>query len=259
MKLKLYQVDAFANQRFEGNPAAICPLNDWLPDSLMQSIAEENNLSETAFFVVKDGVYHIRWFTPVHEVDLCGHATLASAFVIFNSPGFTESEINFESKSGRLRVQKKVEGLEMDFPSQVPVKCSAPDDLLNAFDVQPLECLKREDYILVFENEADVLNAKPDLSKLSKLDLRGVIITSVSNQYDFISRFFAPKYGINEDPVTGSSFTQLAPYWAGKLDKQILSAKQVSRRGGKVACINEGERVKISGKAVLYMEAVIEV
>lgn len=259
MRLKLYQIDAFATQRFEGNPAAVCPLNDWLSDPLMQSIAEENNLSETAFFVVKDGVYHIRWFTPLHEVDLCGHATLASAFVIFNILGFTESEINFESKSGRLTVKQKSNGLEMDFPSQAPVKCDAPDDLLNAFEVMPSECLKSEDYILVFENEADILNANPDLSKLSKLDLRGVIITSRSSQHDFILRFFAPKYGINEDPVTGSAFTQLTPYWAEKLDNQILSARQVSKRGGEVSCVYEGDRVKISGKAVQYMEAEIVV
>lgn len=259
MKLDIYQIDAFANHVFEGNPAAICPLHEWLPDDLMQSIAEENNLSETAFFVPVDNGFHVRWFTPLHEVDLCGHATLASAYVIFNVLGYEEKEINFESKGGRLTVKKNNDWLEMDFPSQPPEKCSTPDLLLNAFDITPVECLKSADYILVFEDESNVLNAVPDLSLLEQLDLRGVIITSKSDKYDFINRFFAPKYGINEDPVTGSAFTQLIPYWSDKLGKQTLTAKQVSERGGEVACVYSGERVNIFGKAVKYMQGVIEV
>jgi len=259
MKLTLYQIDAFANKTFEGNPAAICPLKEWLPDELMQSIATENNLSETAYFVKSNNGYHIRWFTPAHEVDLCGHATLASAYVIFQILGHKENNIQFECKSGLLTVRRDNDWLEMNFPSQSPVKCSPPQQILNAFDETPIECLKSEDYIVVFENEKSVLNAKPNLTILSELDLRGVAITSASTKYDFITRFFAPNYGINEDPVTGSAFTQLIPYWANKLNKNSFNAKQVSKRGGEVACIYSGERVLISGKAVKYMVGTIEI
>jgi len=259
MKLSLYQIDAFANKIFEGNPAAICPLNKWLPDDLMQSIATENNLSETAFFVKTNKGYGIRWFTPTNEVDLCGHATLASAYVIFSILRYEENEILFESKSGLLKVKQNEDWLEMNFPSQPPVKCPVPKQLLEAFDEEPMECLCSEDYVLVFKNEESILNATPNISLLSKLNLRGVVITSKSDGYDFISRFFAPKYGINEDPVTGSSFTQLIPYWSKKLNKQVLNAKQVSKRGGEVRCTNLNERVQISGRAVKYMDAVIEI
>lgn len=259
MELNIYQIDAFANKPFEGNPAAICPLNEWLPDNLMQSIATENNLSETAFFVPHNNAFHIRWFTHVHEVDLCGHATLASAFVIFNILGHKDKQIVFESKSGQLIVNQNNDSLEIDFPSQPPIKCKTPDHIAKAFDQSPVECLKSEDYIVVFENEQSVLNAKPDLSLLSELDLRGVAITSRSKKYDFITRFFAPKYGINEDPVTGSAFTQLIPYWSKRLNKQNLYAKQVSNRGGEVGCVYSGERVKIIGKAAKYMTGTITI
>jgi len=259
MKLNIYQIDAFANFSFEGNPAAICPLQEWLPDSLMQSIAEENNLSETAFFVPTKKGFHIRWFTPLHEVELCGHATLASAYVIFNILEYKEAEIEFDSQSGPLKVRKNNDWLEMDFPSQSPIVCEPPQALLNAFEDRPVETLKFMDYIVVFENESSVINALPDLKSLEELDLRAVIITSKASEYDFVTRCFAPKYGINEDPVTGSSFTQLVPYWSGKLNKNILSAKQISKRGGEVKCVYAGERVKISGKAVQYMQGVIEV
>lgn len=259
MKLDIYQIDAFANKSFEGNPAAICPLEKWLPDELMQSIAEENNLSETAFFVATNNGFHIRWFTPSHEVNLCGHATLASAHVIFECLNYQKSEIVFESRSGQLSVKRLNDWLEMDFPSQPPEKCTAPQSLLDAFEQTPLECLKSEDYIVVFEDESSVLNAVPDLALLAEIDLRGVLITSKSVNYDFVTRCFAPKYGINEDPVTGSAFTQLVPYWADKLDKQTFKAKQVSSRGGVVNCVYSGERVKISGKAIQYMSGVIEV
>lgn len=259
MELTLYQIDAFANKAFEGNPAAICPLDEWLSDELMQSIAMENNLSETAYFIKNKNNYNIRWFTPTHEVDLCGHATLASAYVIFNIIGHKENEISFESKSGKLTVRRNDDLLEMDFPAQPPAQCDTPELLIKAFNVTPLECLKAEDYIVVFEDENDVLNARPNLSLLSELDLRGVAITSKSNSYDFITRFFAPNYGINEDPVTGSAFTQLIPYWSAKLNKQNLIAKQVSNRGGEVTCFNADERVKISGKAAKYMVGTIEI
>jgi len=259
MELTLYQIDAFANKPFEGNPAAICPLDEWLSDELMQSIATENNLSETAYFVKNNNGYHIRWFTPAHEVNLCGHATLASAYVIFNILESKEQEITFESKSGLLTVKKNNNWLQMDFPSQPPVRCEIPQQILEAFDETPVECLKSEDFIVVFENEETILNSKPKLSLLSELDLRGVAITSKSKKYDFVTRFFAPKYGINEDPVTGSAFTQLIPYWSNKLNKNSLNAKQVSNRGGEVECIHSGERVTISGKAVKYMVGTIEI
>jgi len=259
MKLTLYQIDAFANKIFEGNPAAICPLKEWLADDLLQSIAAENNLSETAYFIETDTGYHIRWFTPTNEVDLCGHATLASAYVIFKLLGYKKEEIIFESKSGLLKVVKNNDWLEMDFPSQPPIQCAIPKPILNAFDAAPIECLKAEDYLVVFNNEDTVLKANPNLAALSELDLRGVIITARSENYDFVTRFFAPNFGINEDPVTGSAFTQLIPYWANQLNKNKLNAKQISARGGEVKCTLVGERVKILGKAVKYMTATIEV
>lgn len=258
MKLKLYQIDAFANKPFEGNPAAVCPLEAWLTDELMQAIAAENNLSETAFFVEKNNHYHIRWFTPTHEVDLCGHATLASAYVIFNILGCKSEQIIFESKSGALKVRHVNGWLEMDFPSQPPVVCETPKEIVDAFACVPAICLRSVDYVVVFDDEETVLNANPDLSLLLRLELRGVAITSKSNKYDFVTRFFAPKYGINEDPVTGSAFTQLIPYWAQELGYEKLKAKQVSVRGGEVNCNFLGSRVAISGKASKYMVGTID-
>lgn len=259
MKLPLYQVDAFAKKAFEGNPAAICPLEKWLSDETLLSIAEENNLSETAFFIpTKDG-FHIRWFTPTTEVDLCGHATLAAAFVIFNELGYNKNLISFESKSGILNVAKDNELLIMDFPTQAPTACELPIEIKQAFDIEPVECLKAEDYILVFNNENEIVNAKPKLEKLKNIDLRGVVITAPSKNYDFVSRFFAPKYGINEDPVTGSAHTQLTPYWANKFHKNKLSAKQISNRGGELFCELLGERVSIAGYAAKYLQGEIEI
>ena len=257
MELALYHIDAFANEPFEGNPAAICPLDAWLPDELMQAIAAENNLSETAFFVPTDQGYHIRWFTPLHEVKLCGHATLASAYVIFNYLKCQQNAIAFESRSGILTVTRKSDWLELDFPTKVPVACSTPEQILKTFSVTPIECLKADDYIVVFENETDVREAKPDVALLAQLDLRGVAITATSQHYDFVTRFFAPKHGLAEDPVTGSIFTELIPYWSAKLNKKELSAKQISARGGEVGCVYAGNRVKISGRAVLYMTGTI--
>ena len=259
MDLALYQIDAFADKSFQGNPAAVCPLVEWLSDDVMQLIASENNLSETAFFVKNEGHFHIRWFTPEHEVELCGHATLASAYVIFNILNFDGNEINFQSKSGLLNVTKANDWLVMDFPTQSPQPCPIPEQISKAFADDPIECLKAEDYIVVFADEKSVLNAKPNLSLLAELDLRGVAITSISNKYDFVTRFFAPKYGLDEDPVTGSAFTQLIPYWSKQLDKEKLMAKQVSKRGGEVVCQFMGERVKISGKAVKYLVGSISI
>jgi len=257
MKLSIYQIDAFANKSFEGNPAAVCPLDAWLPDELMQSIAEENNLSETAFFVAEGDGYRIRWFTPTSEVDLCGHATLATAHVLFHCLGYDGDTIAFASKSGRLTVSRDGELLVMNFPAQPPAPCDTPEPIRRAFGIEPAACLKLEDYLVVFEHEAQVLAAEPDLEQLRKLDARGVIITAPSAEYDFVSRFFAPKFGIDEDPVTGSSFTQLAPYWSARLDKSALQARQVSKRGGNVMCELKGERVSIAGNAVLYLQGEI--
>jgi PhzF family phenazine biosynthesis protein len=258
VKLTLYQVDAFAAKPFEGNPAAVCPLSHWLSDSVMQQIAMENNLSETAFFVPVDTGFHIRWFTPLREVDLCGHATLASAHVLFNHLGHAPEQISFDSRSGNLTVRQQQETLELDFPAQPPVACQAPDAICKAFAQSPHECLTAEDYIVVLDSEASVIEANPDLTLLSQLDLRGVAITAKSERCDFVSRFFAPKYGIDEDPVTGSAFTQLAPYWAKQLDKTQMSARQVSRRGGNVTCELVKDRVKISGEAVTYLIGTID-
>ncbi|MGR3293103.1 MAG: PhzF family phenazine biosynthesis protein [Candidatus Scalindua sp.] len=258
MELDLYQIDAFTDMPFEGNPAAVIPLKTWLPDNTMQSIAEENNLSETAFFIPTNKGFHIRWFTPKTEVDLCGHATLAAAYVLFNILGYNKERIEFESKSGVLTVLQKDDWLVMDFPAQSPISCNVPYEIVRAFDRVPIECLRSEDYIVVFEAESDILAIKPDIAYLKKLDLRGVIITARSKQYDFVSRFFAPKYGIDEDPVTGSTHTQLIPYWAQKLGKTKMKAKQVSSRGGELVCELRNDRVLISGKAVKFLEGKIE-
>ena len=259
MELSLYQIDAFASKPFEGNPAAVCPLDEWLPDKIMQSIAQENNLSETAFFIPTGKGFHIRWFTPTSEVDLCGHATLASAYVLFNILGHKNDKIEFNSKSGMLTVTKNNEWLVLNFPAQPPAICDIPKEIAKAFDTAPIECLKSEDYIVVFEREIDIESAKPDLEQLKKLDLRGVIITAKSSRYDFIARFFAPKYGVPEDPVTGSAYTQLAPYWASKIDSKRFNVKQVSSRGGELSCEVADDRVLISGKAVSYLEGKIKI
>lgn len=259
MNLTMYQIDAFAENVFEGNPAAVVPLDDWLPDSKMQLIAQENNLSETAFFVKDDSRFHLRWFTPVSEVKICGHATLASAYVLFNELGYSEERIDFKTLSGVLSVSRDEDILTLALPNLNPAACETPDVLKNAFSSQPVECLKSEDYVVVFRKEDALQNIKVDFDQLKKLDLRGVAITSESDEYDFIVRFFAPKFGIPEDPVTGSAFCQLAPYWATKLNKTSFHSKQVSPRGGWVICELAGNSVRLSGKAVKYMSATIRI
>jgi predicted PhzF superfamily epimerase YddE/YHI9 len=258
LHLSLYQIDAFATRPFEGNPAAVCPLDAWLPDALMQAIAMENNLSETAFFVRTDTGFQLRWFTPLREVKLCGHATLASAYVIFNLLNYGEDTIEFDTCSGRLAVTRQGDWLELDFPAQVPHSCTPPPAIRDAFGREPLACLKAEDYLVVFEDEGFVRTVQPDMRALAELDLRGVAITSRSREVDFVTRFFAPSYGINEDPVTGSAFTQLIPYWAQQLGRSQLLARQVSSRGGEVRGVLNGERVLIAGKAVKYLQGVLE-
>ena len=257
MELPIYQIDAFSSDVFKGNPAAVCPLSEWLPDETMQYIAEENNLSETAFFVPKGDDYHIRWFTPVSEVDLCGHATLGSAYVLFNILGYKNDAIRFASKSGILVVTRQDDWLTLDFPKQPPVSCDTPKEIFAAFNVEPIECLMSVDLIAVFKNEIDIESANPVFDELKEIDSRGVIITAKSTRYDFVARFFAPNLGVPEDPVTGSAYTQLAPYWAAKLGKVNLKAKQMSPRGGELYCEVTGDRVLISGKAAKYMEGKI--
>ncbi|MCP3875929.1 MAG: PhzF family phenazine biosynthesis protein [Desulfobacteraceae bacterium] len=260
MELDIFQIDAFTQNIFSGNPAAVCPLENWLEDDIMQSIALENNLSETAFFIPNDNGYHIRWFTPVTEVDLCGHATLASAFVLFNILGYAKNKIHFDSKSGPLVIHHENDRMIMDFPSQPPVPCDIPLQLEKAFHIKPVECLISEDYLVIFKNEQEVLELNPDMDCLKKLNLRGVSVTAKgSGEYDFINRFFAPKYGVPEDPVTGSAFTQLVPYWSKKLGKKTLKARQVSSRGGDVQCCFKSDRVKISGQAALYLKGKIHI
>jgi len=259
MKIPIYHIDAFANRVFAGNPAAVCPLEEWLEDSVMQAIAQENNLSETAFFVPEEHGYRIRWFTPVAEVDLCGHATLAAAFVIFNYGDTSRSQITFRSRSGKLTVVKERGLLSMDFPSQPPVPCEAPKELVDGLGKEPLEVLCSEDYLAVFSSENDLIELNPDMGILRKVGLRGVIVTAQGKRVDFVSRFFAPKLGVDEDPVTGSSHCALTPYWANKLNKKELHAHQVSQRGGELFCRDCGHRVTISGRAVKFMEGSITI
>ena len=259
MKQKIYQIDAFANTLFEGNPAMVCPLDEWISDELMQQIAAENNLSETAFFVPKDDTYHLRWFTPKSEVDMCGHATLASAYVLFECMDYVGDTIIFETKSGALTVQKEGEKFVMDFPLQIIVPSPIEKEIEEAFGIKPTAVFASMDYIVVFEYERDVLNAQPDLVLLKKLDLRGVCITAKSTKYDFVTRFFAPKYGIDEDPVTGSAFTQLVHYWSQALGKRSFHAKQLSNRGCEVWSKLAGDRVKLFGTCVKYLEGEIEI
>ena len=259
MKLSLYQIDAFANKVFEGNPAAVIPLEDWLPAKTMQLIASENNLSETAFFCPSDNNYEIRWFTPNGEIELCGHATLASAYVLFNILNYKREQIEFNSLSGKLTVKKVNDLFRLDFPSQNPLKCKMPRLLSEGLGRESNNCYKNEDYLVVFETENEIVNINPDFNKLKILDSRGVIITAPGLNYDFVSRAFFPKYGVLEDPVTGSAHTKLIPYWAEKFGKSKLIAKQVSKRGGELFCENDKNRVYISGHAKLYMKGEIEI
>lgn len=259
MKLRQFQVDAFASRRFEGNPAAVCPLKTWLSDDLMQSIAAENNLSETAFFVPTQSGFHLRWFTPVAEVDFCGHATLASGHVLFNALDYNKQSVVFETRSGEMTVERDGEMYVMNFPAQPPKPASIPDALIDAIGVKPVEVLAADDYLAVFESQIVVQSLTPDFARLRDLDLRGVIATAPGDQHDFVSRFFGPKLGIDEDPVTGSAHCELTPYWSKRLGKKQLRARQLSRRGGDVLCEMAGDRVRLKGGAVTFMVGEIEI
>jgi PhzF family phenazine biosynthesis protein len=259
MILPIFEVDAFTSQVFRGNPAAVCPLPSWLDDATLQAIAAENNLAETAFVVGGDGAYEIRWMTPKTEVDLCGHATLASAFVLFAEGEKGRDEVVFRSKSGELRVRREGDLLTLDFPSRPPKTVTATDDLLEGLGRPPREVWAARDYLAVYEREEDVRTLTPDFARLARTDKFAVIVTAPGNKVDFVSRFFAPKQGLPEDPVTGSAHCTLVPFWSKRLGKKRLHALQVSARGGELFCEDRGERVAISGHAVRYLQGTIEV
>ena len=262
MNLTIYQVDAFTNEVFKGNPAAVCPLTEWLTDETMLKIAAENNLSETAFFVKKDDVYEIRWFTPTIEIDLCGHATLASAFVIFNFLGKTEKVIKLHShRSGNLSVEKQDDVLILDFPKYGLNKIKIDEKLVETVGARPLQTWESQGNMvfMLVETEDEIKNLKLDMSALTKIPFDQVIVTAKGDSADFVSRMFAPRIGIPEDPVTGAIHCSLIPYWAEKLGKTELFARQISARGGELFCELRGERVKIGGNAVLYLKGEIYV
>ena len=254
MKLPLYQVDAFASAIFKGNQAAICPLEKLLDDDLMQAIALENNLSETAFFVAKDDAYELRWFTPAAEVDLCGHATLASAHVVFEYLDKEASEVRFDTRSGRLTVSRDSDGLlAMDFPALPGKAIEVSEEMIQGLGAEPSYLFGGEDFMAVFERESQIRAIEPDHAILKKMERRGVIITAPGEEVDFVSRFFAPKFNIPEDPVTGSAHCMLTPYWAERFGKTKMQAQQISPRGGDLVCALVGDRVRISGRAAEYM------
>lgn len=259
MTQKIYQVDAFADEVFKGNPAAVCPLEQWLPDETMQKLAEEDNLAETAFYVPKDHGYELRWFTPEVEVDLCGHATLAAAFVLFNYENHPTDEILFFSpRSGKLTVTRNENLLSMNFPADTLTPVEISSEVIDSFDDQPVAAYEgKTDLMLVFETEEQIARLSPEFGSIAKLDYRGVICTAAGNDVDFVSRFFAPQVGVLEDPVTGSAHTTLTPFWSEKLQKTVLSAIQLSKRTGKLFCKNLGNRIEISGEARLYMKGEI--
>ena len=260
MKLSLYQIDAFTNKLFGGNPAAVVPLEKWIDDELMQQLAMENNLAETVFFVPNGDEYDIRWFTPVLEINLCGHATLASAFVLYTILGYDKPKLVFNSKSGKLTIQKNGNTFKMDFPSWKPEKINEyPAGLQTALGVKEIVAVyKYRDLLVELNTEEEVKNVQPDFAALKRIGEK-VIITAPGREVDFVSRFFAPIAGIDEDPVTGSAHSQLIPFWSEKLDKRILQAKQLSSRGGDIYCEQNGERVVMGGECRFYMKGEFEI
>jgi PhzF family phenazine biosynthesis protein len=271
MKLPLYQVDAFTSTVFAGNPAAVCPLEHWIDDRLMQAIALENNLSETAFFVPaartgghgdaggSEHDYDIRWFTPKIEIDLAGHPTLASAFVIFHWLEPARSRVTFHSKSGPLVVERRGDLLSMEFPARPPLECEPPAGLSEALGATPLATHRSRDLLAIYASEEDVRTLRPDFARVAALGLHAVCATAPGSECDFVSRFFAPAVGVPEDPVTGSAHCMLVPYWARRLGKRTLHARQVSVRGGELFCEDRGERVVLGGYAAPYLEGTIEI
>ncbi|MCF8298080.1 MAG: PhzF family phenazine biosynthesis protein [Saprospiraceae bacterium] len=259
MKIPIYQVDAFTDKLFGGNPAAVCPLYDWLDDELLQNIAAENNLSETAFIVSKDNDYELRWFTPEIEIDLCGHATLAAAHVIFNYLDYKKDTIKFLTKSQSLTVSREASILSLDFPATEAIEVEPPFDLLKGLSVIPTKVYKSRDFMVIYESEDEINSIKPNYRLLRTLDCLGIIITAPGKDVDFVSRFFAPKAGLNEDPVSGSAHTTLIPYWAKRLKRNNLSASVLSNRRGELYCEYHDSRVYIKGKAVTFLKGEIEI
>jgi PhzF family phenazine biosynthesis protein len=256
-RIRIYQVDAFSSQVFSGNPAAICPLEEWLPDDQMQAIAGENNLSETAFFVRNGNGYGLRWFTPAVEIDLCGHATLASAFIILNDLTPSENSVRFETKSGTLVVTREGDLFSLDFPSRPPVESDVHPQLLEALGGKPEAVLAARDYLVVYATEDEVRKLEPKMQLLTQIDKFAVIVTAPGKDVDFVSRFFAPAKGVPEDPVTGSAHCTLIPYWSKRLGKKKLHAYQVSKRGGELWCEDRGDHVTMSGKGARFLEGTI--
>lgn len=259
MRIPLYQLDAFSGCVFAGNPAAVCPLEQWLPDETLQAIAAENNLAETAYFVPDGDRFHLRWFTPKVEVDLCGHATLASAYVILNQLEPSRQDVVFLTKSGELIVRRDGHRLALDFPARPPAPCDVHPGLIEALGAKPQIVLGARDYLAVYETEDEVRALKPDMRGLTEIDRFAVIVTAPGRNSDFVSRFFAPGKGVPEDPVTGSAHCTLIPYWAERLGKNNLHAFQVSERGGELWCEQQGARVRISGEVAPYLEGFIHV
>lgn len=255
----MYQADAFTSELFGGNPAAVVPLENWLDDKLLLSIALENNLSETAYLVPNGEGYHIRWFTPGVEVDLCGHATLASSHIIFSELGFGGSTIQFQSRSGPLEVERGENGYVMDFPAESQTTCNIPESIMNGLGLTPAEVYKGTDYLAVVDSQQDVEQLTPDFRELARLDSRGLLVTAPGDECDFVSRCFFPQTGVDEDPVTGSAHCQMTPYWAERLGKSEFVARQLSARGGEVKCEFRGERVRLEGSAVTFFEGTIQI
>jgi PhzF family phenazine biosynthesis protein len=260
MQVPYYEVDAFTNRVFAGNPAGVCIVDRWLPDELMQAIAAENNFSETAFVLKEGDHYRLTWFTPAMEVDLCGHATLAAAFVLLRDFELKRDRIVFHTKTDELIVEKRGgDLLAMDFPSRMPEPCQLPGALIEGLRAEPKEVHRSRDYMAVFETEAEVRRLAPDFAKLAELDCLCIIATAPGEEADFISRVFAPAAGVDEDPVTGSTHCTLIPYWARRLNKSSLHAFQISPRGGEIFCEDRGDRCTIAGSAVIYMQGTITV
>jgi PhzF family phenazine biosynthesis protein len=259
VKQTYWVVDAFTSRRFGGNPAGVCPLDRWLEDETLQSIAAENHLAETAFLVPRGDEFELRWFTPTVEMDLCGHATLASAWALFHLRGNSREALTFHTKSGALTVTRDGERLVLDFPARPAAPCAPPPGLVAALGITPREVLRANDLLCVLESEAAVRAVSPDIRALARLDTRGIIVTAPGTDADFVSRFFAPAVGVDEDPVTGSAHCTLVPYWAARLGKTQLFARQVSQRGGELWCEARGARVALAGHAVLYLEGRIEI
>ncbi len=259
MEIPIFQVDAFTDTVFRGNPAAVCPLDEWLDDDLLQSVAAENNLSETAFVVGADGEYKIRWFTPALEVDLCGHATLASGYVVMTFLDASRKSVRFDSPSGELVVRRDGDWYQLDFPSRPPEECVAPEGLVEALGCDPAGIFKSRDHLVLLRDQDEVLAVEPDMERMRQVDCFSAIMTAPGDDCDFVSRFFAPRAGVPEDPVTGSSHCTLTPFWAKRLGKTSLSAQQLSSRGGVIKCELQDDRVLMGGQAVLYLQGRISI